>query len=92
MGLEIRSKIWEIPIMKTLTADSAKRVRIPDAKPHQVFSYENHGNGTITLTVVKAEAKQKFPRGSLTKYFTGKLGRERDELELSLLKGTVGPE
>jgi len=71
--------------MKTLTADSAKRVRIPDAKPHQVFSYENHGNGTITLTVVKAEAKQKFPRGSLLKYLTP----ERDREQLAILKGCV---
>jgi hypothetical protein len=78
--------------MKTLIVDAAKRIRIPDAKPHQVFSYENHGDGTITLTEVKAERRQRFPKGSLTKYFTGKLGRERDELETKLLKGTLqGP-
>jgi len=93
MELEIEWGIWEIPTMKTLTVDSAKRIRIPDAKPHQVFAYENHGNGTITLTEVKAEAKARFPKGSLVKYFSGKLGRERDDLEIGLLKGTVqGPE
>jgi len=80
--------------MKTLTVDSSKRVRIPDAKPKQVFAYENRGDGTRILTEVKAaEPKPKFPKGSLTRYFTGKLGRERDELESQLLKGCVqGPE
>ena len=79
--------------MKTLTVDDHKRVRIPDAKPRQVYAYENHGNGSFTLTEVKAFAKSGFPRGSLTKYFTGKLGRERDELETQLVKGSVnGPE
>ena len=71
--------------MKTLTVDSSKRLRIPDAKPHQVFSYENHGNGTITLTEVKAECKQKFPRGSLLKYMTP----ERDREQLAILKDCV---
>jgi hypothetical protein len=84
--------MWEIPIVKTLTVDAAKRIRIPDAKPHQVFSYENHGDGTITLTEVKAQRKVPFPKGSLVKYFSGKLGRERDELESKLLKGCLqGP-
>jgi hypothetical protein len=79
--------------MKTLTVDDQKRIRIPDAKPRQVFAYQNNGDGTITLTAVKAEAKPNFPKGSLTKYFTGKLGRERNELETALVKGTVqGPE
>ena len=79
--------------MKTLTVDSAKRVRIPDAKPGQVFAYENGGDGSITLIPVKANVKERFPKGSLTKYFTGKLGRERNELESALLKGCVqGPE
>ena len=79
--------------MKTLTVDAHKRIRIPDARPRAVYSYENHGDGTITLTEVKAEKKTRFPKGSLTKYFTGKLGRERDELETALLRGTVqGPE
>lgn len=38
--------------MKTLTADDQKRVRIPDAKPRQVFAYENAG-GKVTLTPVE---------------------------------------
>jgi hypothetical protein len=74
--------------MKTLTVDDHKRIRIPDAKPRTVYSYENHGDGTITLTQVKAEAKERFPRGSLIKYLTP----ERDREQLEILKGCVkGP-
>lgn len=69
--------------MKTLTVDAHKRIRIPDAKPKAVFSYENRSDGTITLTPVKAEAKERFPRGSLLKYLTP----ERDKEQLALLKG-----
>jgi hypothetical protein len=44
--------------MKTLTVDSAKRVRIPDAKPHQVYAYECAA-GKVTLTPVEpAQPKQ----------------------------------
>jgi hypothetical protein len=71
--------------MKTLTVDDQKRIRIPDAKPRQVFAYENHGNGTITLTEVKAERKERFPRGSLVKYLTP----QRDREQLEILKGCV---
>ena len=75
--------------MKTLTVDDHKRIRIPDAKPRTVFAYENHGDGTITLTEVRAEPKQRFPRGSLLKYLTP----QRDREQLEILKGCVlGPE
>src|SRR5437867_4686494 len=87
--LKLRLDCGNLPPMKTLTVDSSKRIRIPDAKPKQVFAYENHGNGTITLTQVKAEPKQRFPRGSLLKYLTP----ERDREQLAILKGCVqGPE
>ena len=69
--------------MKTLTVDAHKRIRIPDAKPRQVFAYENEGNGRLVLTVVRAEAKEPFPPGSLKKYITP----ERDAEMLELLKG-----
>jgi len=39
--------------MKTLKVDGQKRIRIPDAIPKQVFAYENHGDGSLTLTLVK---------------------------------------
>jgi hypothetical protein len=75
--------------MKTLTVDDQKRIRIPDAKPRQVFAYENHGNGTITLTEVRAERKDRFPRGSLLKYLTP----QRDREQLRILDGCLqGPE
>ncbi|MGA9453489.1 MAG: hypothetical protein WBW41_19355 [Verrucomicrobiia bacterium] len=69
--------------MKTLTVDAHKRIRIPDAKPSQVFACENNGDGRLTLTLVKAEAKEPFPPGSLAKYVTP----ERDAEMLDLLKG-----
>jgi hypothetical protein len=37
----------------TITADKQKRVRIPDARPGQVFAYERGQDGTITLHEVK---------------------------------------
>ena len=66
--------------MKTLTVDDQKRIRIPDATPRQVFAYANNGDGTLTLTLVKAEAAEPFPRGSLLKYLTP--ARRRDQLAL----------
>jgi len=74
---------WEITTVKTLTVDDQKRVRIPDAKPRQVFAYVNNGDGTLTLTLAKAEASEPFPRGSLLKYFTP----AKDKAELDLLSG-----
>jgi hypothetical protein len=47
--------------MKTLTVDAHKRIRIPDARPRQVFAYENTGDGRLTLTLVKAEIQEPFP-------------------------------
>ena len=38
--------------METVKVDSAKRVRLPDAKPGQVLAYEMSGN-TFTLTPVR---------------------------------------
>ena len=79
--------------MKTLTADPYKRVRLNSAKPGQVFACTENADGSITLTPMKVEAKEPFPPGSLLKYFSGQLGKERDELESALAKGCVqGPE
>jgi hypothetical protein len=63
--------------------DAHKRIRIPDAKPRQIFAYENEGNGRLVLTVVRAETQEPFPPGSLKKYITP----ERDAEMLELLKG-----
>ena len=69
--------------MKTLTVDAYKRIRIPDAKPKQVFTYKNEGDGRLVLTVVRAEAQEAFPRGSLLKYLTPERNREIEELAKS---------
>jgi len=69
--------------MKTLKVDAHKRVRIRDLKPGQILSYTNNGDQSFTLTLVKAEAKPKFPPGSLLKYFTP----EKNKEELALLAG-----
>jgi hypothetical protein len=72
--------VWEFTAVKTLTVDDHKRIRIPDAKPRQVFAYENHGDGHVTLTLLKKETKEPFPKGSLRKYIT-----EESNEELSAL-------
>ena len=46
--------------MHTVVTDKQKRVRIPDAKPGQVWAYELNGQ-TVTLTPVKpVEKNAKF--------------------------------
>jgi len=75
--------------MTTLTVDAKKRVRLPDAKPGQVFSVEGTSEAGFTLIPVKVDSNEPFPPGSLLKYFT----KERDELESILAKGCIqGPE
>lgn len=70
--------------MHTLVVDSKRRIRLPDAEPHQVYAYEQQGEGRFLLTrVVKDEPPEAFPRGSLKKYLT----REKGTEELVLLKG-----
>jgi len=87
-GLDHAVEKREIPNVHTITADKYKRVRLPEIKPNQVFAYANTADGRITLTPVKADAKERFPRGSLLKYFTP----ERNKEELEILAGCVqGP-
>jgi hypothetical protein len=74
---------WEFASVKTLTVDDQKRIRIPDALPRQVFACVKNGDGSLTLTLVKAEAREPFPRGSLLKYFTP----ARNKAELDVLSG-----
>ena len=70
--------MWEFFTVKTLTVDDHQRIQIPDAKPRQVFIYENHGDGHVTLTLVTAA--EPFPKGSLRQYLT-----EESNEELSAL-------
>ena len=69
--------------MKTLVVDDQGRIRIPAAQPKQVFIYRAEGDGTITLTPVKAAPKETFPPGSLKKYVTP----ERNKELLEIFKG-----
>jgi hypothetical protein len=58
----------EVSHMTTVTVDDRKRVRLPDAKPGQVLAIQDNGDGSVTLRPVnKADAKERFPRGSLRK-------------------------
>jgi len=41
--------------MKTLTVDDRQRIRLPKAKPGQVFAYEPNSDGTIKLVPVVAK-------------------------------------
>ena len=72
--------MWEFTTVKTVIVDDQRRIRNPDAEPRQVFTCENHGDGRLTLTLVNAEAKEPFPRGSLLEYLT-----EESDKELSAL-------
>ena len=72
--------------MHTLVVDRKKRVRLPEAKPGQVFCLEQQDDGSLVLIPLKKpKRKEMFPPGSLLKYMT----KERDELEAELLKGCV---
>ena len=75
--------------MTAATADDKKRVRIPDARPGQVVSIKSNRDGSWTLVPLNAERKERFPRGSLLKYFTA----EKNAVETEIAKGFVqGPE
>lgn len=76
--------------MTTVTVDDRKRVRIPGAKPKQVFSFQPNADGSILLIPVQEKERTgMFPPGSLLKYFRGELGRARDKRDASLLSGCV---
>ena len=79
--LEVSRRVWEFSTVKTLTVDDQQRIRMPDAKPRQVFAYENHGHGHVTLTLV--DAVEPFPKGSLREYITGESNEELSALARS---------
>ena len=78
--LEVGLRAWDFATVKTLTVDDQQRIRMPDAKPRQIFAYENHGDGHVTLTLMSVATKEPFPKGSLRKYVTGE-----NNAELSVL-------
>ena len=65
--------------------DPKKRLVIPQAKPGQYLSIRDNGDGSITLTPVKADTKEPFPPGSLLKY----LDAERDERDAMIASATI---
>jgi hypothetical protein len=74
--------------MHIVTLDKQKRVRIPDAKAGEVFDYEHASNGVITLTPVKkADAKERFPRGSLKYLCTPAANKEREQIAAGTIMG-----
>ncbi len=78
--------------MQTLKVDTRKRVLLSGTKHGQVFSRHDNPDGSIVLVPVREIKRKKgemFPLGSLLKYFSGALGRERDERDASLLSGCV---
>jgi hypothetical protein len=79
----------EIPAMNTVTVDDDKRVRIPDTEPGQVFDCTPNPDGSYVLVPVTAERTEMFPPGSLLKYFSGDMGRERDQRDASLLSACL---
>ncbi len=75
-----------IPIVHTIIVDRKKRVRLPEAKPGQVFSLETQEDGSLVLIPAKnPKRKELFTPGSLLKYMT----KERDELETILARGCI---
>jgi hypothetical protein len=87
-ALDLAPEEREVSAMKTLKVDRSKRVRLPGALPGQVFEYSRNGDNGFTLTLIRREVKEKFPPGSLLKYFTA----ERNKEELAILSGCVqGP-
>ena len=73
--------------MVTLKADNRRRVQLPKAKPGQVFIYEDIGDGSVKLTLVKAEAKEPFPEGSLAKYWTKEYNAQMSEIAKATIIG-----
>ena len=58
--LEIWVWLWEVPPC-IRSKPSKLRVRLPDAKPGQVFDYANNRDGSITLRPVKVATKELPP-------------------------------
>jgi hypothetical protein len=53
--------------MKTSTVDDRQRIRLPQAKPGQVFAYEPNSDGTIKLVPVVPKNGQRRVFAKLVK-------------------------
>lgn len=52
--------------MTTVTVDDRKRVRIPTAKPKQVFSFQPNADGSVLLVPVQEKERTRSARGWLS--------------------------
>ena len=73
--------------MVTVKADDRRRVQLPGIKAGQVFAIEDMGDGRFTLTKVKADVKEAFPRGSLKYLCTPERDAEMTEIAKAFIIG-----
>ena len=85
--LENRANVSEIPTLHTITADKAKRVIIPDAKPGQVFAYISNVDGSITLTPIETADKEAFQEENLAYLCTSERDAEITEIAKVFIVG-----
>jgi hypothetical protein len=94
--IEKAGPLWDIPIMKLAKVDSRHRILIPELKPGQAFTWENDGNGQITLLEVKPKAKRPAKDritnvDPLPKEVADRLYRERpDDDGIEGIEGLIG--
>lgn len=55
-GVESNSPQCDIVLAMTTKADSRKRIRVPQAKPGQVYTVQQNADGGFTLSVVRTRA------------------------------------
>jgi hypothetical protein len=59
--------MWDHPIV-TIKADNKKRVVVPDARPGDVFAYEDQGNGHFHLVrLIMPDPPQRKTRAQVRK-------------------------
>ncbi len=73
--------------MHTLTIDDKRRIRLPAGKPGDVLAYQENGDGSVTLTPVKADTKEPFPEGSLAYLCTPERDAEMAEIAKAFIIG-----
>jgi len=83
--------MWEVPTMTTVKLDSKRRATIAHGKPGQVMAVTENGDGSITLTPVKPDVKEAFPRGSLRKHVQ-EMNRQWDGVRLPVPSAADLPE
>jgi len=62
ISLEMEGFLWEDRVMTTATVDDQRRVKLPNAKPGQVFAVEMDGAKVVLTPVQEAEPKARRQR------------------------------